>query len=179
MTDKNEAIIKAFLLDWQNQLRWRINETVITIGLHLERKLNLDAENLYTQPFGYLLRRIAAAAEGEIPQTPENQDEIYKAGETLHKLLFDVPGMPAMDAPAEWWMTPMGNLALRAYYWATGDELITVTQASQITGYSLSYLSQLISRRKLTGYPDPNEPNPTRRTRLSRREVEALTNPEE
>jgi transposase len=58
--------------------------------------------------------------------------------------------------------------------WAGGDELITLTQAAEICGRSVSSLSQLVDRGTITGYVDPSEPNSRRRSRVSRSEIEKL-----
>lgn len=61
-----------------------------------------------------------------------------------------------------------------ALVWAQGDQLITMTEAAEITGKSISALSQLVDRGRLTSYPDMSEPNPTRRNRLLKSEIMAL-----
>jgi len=76
--------------------------------------------------------------------------------------------------PSEWWETPIGALTLRALIWAEGDVLITLSEAAEITGRTLSNLSQLLTRGKLTQYRDQAEPNPQKQTRVRRSEVEGL-----
>lgn len=63
--------------------------------------------------------------------------------------------------------------------WLNRDDLITLTEAAMILrGASekrdLISINGYIKRGKLTAYTDPHEPNPTRSTRVSRKEVEFL-----
>lgn len=63
--------------------------------------------------------------------------------------------------------------------WLHRDELITITEASQILRGNtekgdLMYIRRLISSGKLTEYTDPNEPNHTKNKRVSRKEVESI-----
>jgi hypothetical protein len=49
----------------------------------------------------------------------EVQDSVQKVCE----LMFARPGMAGYSIPKEFWETQIGNLVLRAYFWANGDEL--------------------------------------------------------
>jgi hypothetical protein len=60
-------------------------------------------------------------------------------------------------------------MILRAKVWANQDHLITLSAAAEISGMSLSVLSQRMTRGQIPGYRDPNVKNPKhgRRVRLS------------
>jgi len=166
----SKKIIEEFLAEWWQTLNWQASQTVV--GAELP---HMTPEQLYDQLLGQNLREIAAAAEGLVERNEASADETLAAVQELCEWMFARPGLPsAYHIPEDWWASPMGNLALRAHLWAGGDELITLSQAVEISGKSVSSLSQMISRRKIAGYPDPNEPNPQRRTRVLRREIEAL-----
>lgn len=76
--------------------------------------------------------------------------------------------------PTAWWNTPVGELCLAARLRIDGDALITPSQASAISGRSLSFLSNMVSQGKLTRFLDLQQPNPTKQTRLLRSEIKAL-----
>ena len=57
---------------------------------------------------------------------------------------------------------------------AEGDALITMREAASIAGRSLSQISNMARRGDLVSIEDKTEPNPTRRTRLLRSQVERI-----
>lgn len=71
--------------------------------------------------------------------------------------------------PEAFWASPVGFMILRARVWANQDQLITLSTAAEISGMSLSVLSQRMTRGQLPGYRDPGIKNPKhgRRVRLS------------
>jgi len=170
ISDTSKQIITQFLQDWWHDLTRQAHETVAGAQLPI-----LDGVLLYEQLLGHELRIIAAAAEGLLPDDDDARDEAQGAAQSLCEWMWARPGMPsAYHIPPEWWGSPMGNLALRAHFWAGRDELITLSQAAKIAGRSIGDLSNMIRRGRISGYPDPSEPNPTHRTRVSRREIAAL-----
>lgn len=77
------------------------------------------------------------------------------------------------------WQSELGQQMEVVRFWLNGDELITITEAAQLLRGStehkhIAYVSALIKRGELERYADPSEPNPQRRTRVSRMEVEQL-----
>lgn len=60
---------------------------------------------------------------------------------------------------------------MRAQVWGERDELITLSQAAELTGRTLNSLSQMVIRGALVGYPDPEANNPQHATRVRRSEV--------
>ncbi len=169
ISEQSQRAIKEFLVHWWADLTWKAHETVAEAQLP-----PMTADQLYDQLLGLTLRDIAAAAEGHLPE--ERRPEIYEACQQIAEWMWARPTMPSgYTIPwEEWTATPIGNLVLRAMVWIEGDELITISRAAEITGRSLTDLSGMVGRGRLTGYRDPQEPNPTKATRLRRSEVEAL-----
>lgn len=180
ISEQSQQVIKQFLTEWWADLTWKAHETVA--GAQLPRQ---TPEQLYDQLLGHTLRQIAAAAEGHLPD--EMRDEVHEACQQVCEWMWARPGMPAQYTIPwqEWAATPMGSLVLRALLWAEGDELITMTQASELSGRSLADLSDLVRREagrpeekcRLHAYRDPMEPNPTKALRLRRSEVLRLPKP--
>ena len=52
-----------------------------------------------------------------------------------------------------------------------GDELITIGEAAEISGKSVSAISEQARKGKLTSYVDRTEPNPRRQTRLLKSQI--------
>lgn len=166
-----EKNIKEFLEQWWTSLAWQVRETLL--GTELP---HATAEQLYDSGLGVVLRQIAAAAEGLYEERDEDiAGEVHEACQQVAEWMWARPGNPSTySIPADWWATPIGNLVIRALIWSEGDELITLSEAHEISGRTLSGLSQLIARQKLTAYRDMGEPNPQKRTRVRRSEVEKL-----
>lgn len=54
------------------------------------------------------------------------------------------------------------------------DDLITITEAAELANVTTQAISGRIARGSLTGYRDPDEPNPTRARRVSREQVKLI-----
>lgn len=103
--------------------------------------------------------------------------EMHDVAQSLAEWLFAIPGHGEYAVPDAWADTPMGALWWAALIRAEGDELITLSEAAETTGMSLSSLSQLVSRRKLRGFTNPAARNPMQgRTLVRRSDVLALGN---
>lgn len=170
ISEQSERTIKAFLVEWWADLTWKVHETVA--GAQLPPQ---TPEQLYNQLLGHTLRDLAAAAEGLLPDDDDLREEIYEGCQQLCEWMWARPGMPAhYHIPAEWWESPMGSIVFRAYVWAGKDELITMTEAAQLSGWTLQRLSNWAQAGRLSSWLDPAEPNPMRARRLRRSEVECL-----
>lgn len=169
ISEQSERAIKEFLAFWWADLTWKAHETVA--GAQLPPQ---TPDQLYDQLLGLTLRDIAAAAEGLLPD--ERKGEAYEACQQLAEWMWARPGMPsAYTIPwQEWAATPVGNLVLRAMLWLEGDELITMSEAAKLSRRRLQTISDMVARGTLTGYRDPDEPNPTKATRVRRSDVERL-----
>ena len=170
VSQRAEEAIKVFLIEWWNDLSWKVRETVAGEQIRI-----MEVDELYGQLFGHTLQEIAAAAEGLLPDNDDTRGEILEACQQVCEWMWARPAMPASySIPNAWWESDLGFIVLQAHFWAMQDELITLTQASALTGRSLSGLGAMVDRGKITGYRDPGEPNSRRRTRVSKREIMQL-----
>lgn len=106
--------------------------------------------------------------------------EVLDITQTLAEGLCSLPWANGYEIPAEFWATDIGQLIIHAQLWARGDTLITLSEAARIlrgasNDRDLVYVNALIERGQLTAYTDPTEPNPQRARRVSRADVEALS----
>lgn len=170
ISEKSKQTITEFLNQWWSSLQWQVQETLL--GTQLP---HTTGEKLYESGLGSVLRQIAAGAEGLLPDDEATRGETHEACQQVAEWMWARPGMPgAYHIPDEWWITPLGNLVWRALLWSEGDELLTVTQAAELAGVSVSAVSQWLMRGKLTTYRDLSEANPQRQTRVRRSEIEKL-----
>ena len=170
ISEQSQIIIKQFLQQWWESLRWQARETMLGTELPIHTQ-----DELFESGFGGVLRQMAAAAEGKLRRSEENIGETYECCQQMAEWMFARPGMPSTyHIPEEFWGTPIGNLTLRAYLWSADDELITVSDAADLSGHSASALSQMADRKKITRYTDPTESNPQHATRYKRSEIKRL-----
>jgi hypothetical protein len=159
-SDSKSDIILDFLRLWAEDL----TQKAILLGGSLSMP-----DDLLATPAGQKLLTIAQAG-----QPGSDRAEIADCISDILAALFGVPGEAEYSVPPEFWETEIGTLIAAAQTWAWGDELVSMSEAAEISGKSLSALSQLVARGKLRCYPDPTEPNPQKRNRLLRSEVEKL-----
>lgn len=134
-------------------------------------------EDVMRTEMGRQVMMIAQAADGT------NVDgllrgEVYDCVQGLLERLFSVPNLTEYMVPQSFWESEFGAMVALGLVWASGDQLITMTEAADMSGKSVSSLSQLVDRGRLHAYPDMSEPNPQKRTRVLRSEIEALSKPQ-
>jgi len=121
-----------------------------------------------------VLQEIAAAAEGLVSWTEDLAQQVNDHCNDIDGLIFsgwdEVPDVMMWA----WWQTGVGQIVLRARVWAARDELISLTQASEMTGLALSALSNMIARGRLLLIRDLREPNPTKASRVRLSDVRDL-----
>lgn len=171
LSEQSQEAIKQFLQQWWESLRWQARETMA--GAELPPQ---TPEALYHQLLGLTLREIAAAAEGLLPDDEFTRSTAYEAVQQVCEWMWARPGMPgAYDIPwMQWSATPVGDLVVRAYVWATRDELMTLTEAARLSGKKIRNISQMVRTGILQGFTDPRESNPQRAKRVLRSAVEKL-----
>ncbi len=142
--------------------------------------LELDVQDLPANDDDYLrlliaesCEQIARAAHGDTRGL--DQAEVYEHVQGLVEKLFAIPGDAEYEIPRGFWLSDFGNMVQLALVWGMGDELITVSQAVELTGRPHDWFTHAAQRGKITTYPDKTEPNPTKRTRLLKSEVLALS----
>jgi len=159
LTAENE--IKALLANW-----WTAVNQQITLATGNEVQIGTDAplDLLFASEVGQRLVRIAEAAENQTPWSPETAQAVLADCDAFEAWLNQTP--VAHRTPEEFWDTPIGYIVLQARLWADQDQLISLKDAAELSGLSLSSLSQRISRGQMKFYRDPLEPNPQRVRRI-------------
>ncbi len=120
------------------------------------------------------LVQIALASQGAIRWSKAAAQAVVQDCDLFEAWLNQSP--ITHKTPEEFWNTPVGYMVLRARLWAEKDKLISVTEAADISGLSISTLSQRISRGTLMGYNDPFEHNPRRSRRIRLSTIHQLLN---
>jgi hypothetical protein len=158
-TAENE--IKALLAGW-----WMaVNQQIAAVtGNTVQLGEDAPLELLFDSEVGQRLVRIAAAAENLVDWSPQSAQNVRADCEAFEAWLNQTP--VAHRTPEEFWNTPVGYLVLQARLWADQDQLISLKDAAELSGLSLSALSQRISRGQIKPYRDPHEPNPQRGRRI-------------
>jgi len=158
-TAENE--IKALLASW-----WAAVNQQIALATGNEIQLSKDAplEMLFASEVGQRLVRIAEAVENLLPWSPETAQAILADCDAFEAWLNQTPVVHR--TPEEFWDTPIGYMVLQARLWADQDQLISLKDAAELSGLSLSSLSQRISRGQIKSFRDPHEHNPQRVRRI-------------
>lgn len=159
VTAENE--IKAFLTNWWTAVNQQL---AAATGDAVQIGKDAPLELLFTSEIGQRLVRIAEAAENLMPWTPETAQSVLADCDAFEAWLNQTP--VAHRTPDEFHNAPIGYLVLQARLWADQDQLISIKDAAELSGLSLSSLSQRISRGQMKYYRDPFEPNPQRARRI-------------
>lgn len=134
-------------------------------------------------PIGEEIKLLCRVANGEIDRATADELTVGEVAETIQgvcETLFVAPGGTyAYVIPNAFWETQLGEVVARCQLWVRDGNLIGISDAAKILRGSASqsnlmYVRSLINAGRLSSYPDFDEPNPQRRTRLSRVEVEAF-----
>lgn len=167
-----EHEIKTLLVNWWTAVNTQlaaVTGAAVQIG---EAPVDL----LLGSEIGRRLVRIAEVAEAldaaetrqeALSWTEKRAAQILEDCEAIETWLNQGPVFH--KTPEAFWTSPVGFMILRAKVWANQDQLITLSTAAEISGMSLSVLSQRMTRGQLPGYRDPGVKNPKhgRRVRLS------------
>lgn len=129
-------------------------------------------EDYLRLPIAELCAMIVLIAAGETRGL--RRPAVHRQIESLLEDLFTIPNGEAYEIPQAFWLSQFGNLVLLARVWSANDELITVSEAVELTGRRHDFFTHAAQRGKLTVYPDIHEPNPTKRSRLLKSEILGL-----
>lgn len=167
-----EQEIKTLLANWWTAVNTQLaaaTGSAVQIG---EAPVDL----LFGSEIGQRLVRIAEVAEA-IAAAESAQEAYPRSEKRTAQILADCEAVETWlnqgpvfhKTPDAFWASPVGFMILRAKVWANQDQLITLSAAADISGMSLSVLSQRMTRGQLPGYRDPSIKNPkhARRVRLS------------
>jgi len=122
------------------------------------------------------ISEMARVAAGDT--TGLDRATVYEGIQGLVERLFAIPGEASYNIPREFWESEFGSMVMMAYVWSQGDELLTISQAAEMSGRSVASISNMAKRGRLRQYPDMREPNPQKRMRVLRSEIEALSKPQ-
>jgi hypothetical protein len=153
-TGPHAATLTEFYHQYYTHLQWQLREW------YGQNTPDLPfSENAANNELIDTLNLIATAAETGTTDDPEQLIE------AINELLQSQP--PArLLTPAFTWLLIQAECA------ASGDEVITQAEASKRFGVQQRTLSNWVKRGHIRGIVDPDEPNPTRATRVLASEVE-------
>lgn len=164
--------------DLKNALEgWWKDLSIVTLAVAGVKLPARSCDELWNGKVGQQLQILIKAATYQLDRGYSNN--VYAVRSAMHAIseVFFYRSSPLKltqrnipDLP----MSPIGQVYLAADLWLDRDRLLTLSQVSQMTGRSLSDLSNLIYRGKLIRYVDRNEPNPTYATRVRASEVLSL-----
>ena len=168
ISETAEREIRALLTNW-----WMaVNEQLAAVTGASVQIGEAPVEMLLTSEIGLRMVQIAKASEGLLEWTPEIAAGVTADCRVFQTWLNQTP--ITHRTPDEFWTTPVGYMVLRAMVWAEQDQLISLSDAADISGMSLSVLSQRISRGQIQGYRDPKEKNPQRARRIRLSDLQQL-----
>lgn len=127
---------------------------------------------IYEQsPLKERIEYICRAANGESIEAHLLNEKIQAVCETLFISPFG-----HYEIPKSFWKTELGQAIQQAQLNASGDSLITISDAAVILFDENSQnnrmkIQRMLTRGELTAYLDSGEPNPQRQTRLSYNQV--------
>jgi len=163
-TDTTELITAYLMTRWEAHLRQAQH-------FNIDRPDDRSVDDLMQASIAGVILQLAAAANGEMKVTHSNTKEI----EECLKMFCAFNGWESIkNAPPAFWSMPVSRIVIGAWVWMTRDQLITLTEASEISHRSPSELTFLKYRGKIIVFPDHSEPNPTRRNRVLLSEIKAL-----
>ena len=162
-----EQQIRTFLARWWAAINQQLNQaTGNTVQLEQEAPVDM----LLGSEIGQRMVRIAEAAEGLISWSPEAAQSVLADCGAFEAWLNQSPIVH--HTPEEFWNTPIGFMVLQARLWAELDRLTSLKEAAELSGLSLSSLSQRVSRGQMKYYRDPMEANPQRARRIRLTDLE-------
>ena len=172
ITSTAEQEIKMLLVNWWTAVNTQLaaaTGATIQIG-------KAPVGLLFGSEIGRRLVRIAEVAEA-VEAAEASQDTYPWTADRAVQILADCEAVETWlnqgpfvhKTPDAFWTSPVGYMILCAKVWANQDQLITLSAAAELSGMSLSVLSQRMTRGQLPGYRDPSIKNPKhgRRVRLS------------
>jgi hypothetical protein len=161
------------------------DETIAALTEHVSRlsqRLSIggwlpDAKDDYC-PLRSEIDDLCRVANGEVERATAGEEFVMDT----HQLLQDIAELCAWwwtaeyEIPQSWRETDLGRAWDAARYWLLSDDVITLSQAAALLGYTtdstgMSKIDRLIARGKLSTYIDPSEPNPRRARRVSKRDM--------
>jgi len=168
--EQHQQVISEFIRTYYERRKWALEQAfLIELPILVDQRL---AESIMSQD----LSQIARAAAGDIPHSGDGvlEEEIYEAIQGLCEDLCHIPGTSSeYHIPQEFWESPIGEIVSRAFTWCQGDVLITLADASKLRGVTVQAITNAVRDGRLRGYKNPDAPEKSGRTLVSRAAVEA------
>lgn len=146
-------------------------------GINAMRMLGVEPvsipDDVLQTTMGQQVMLIAQAADGT-DVSDLSRTEVYDCIQGLLERLFSIPNEAEYDVPQRFWESQFGAMVMLAFVWASGEKLISIQEAVDMTGKPHYWFGRQIDNGKLTSYPDMSEPNPRRRNRLLLSEVRKI-----
>jgi hypothetical protein len=161
ISSASENEIKVYLSNWWTSINQQL-EAATGSSVQIGQEVPIDM--LIASEVGQRLLHIAAAAENLVEWSPQAAESILADCNAFEAWLNQASF--GHRTPEEFWNTTLGYMVLKARLWAELDRLASLKEAAELSGLSLSSLSQRISRGQLKHYRDPSEANPQRARRI-------------
>ncbi len=164
-------VVIEWLYEYWDNLAWMMrNHFGYEFGL-AETPYNDD--DYLRLPVASIISNITRVAAGDTEDL--DQAAVYEDVRGLVERLFGLPGQSSHVIPQAFWQSDFGAIVMAAFVWSQGDELITISEAAEISGKSVGSISQMAKRGKLAQYPDMRENNPRKRIRVLKSAIEKLS----
>ncbi len=162
-----ENEIRKFLIKWWTAVNQQL-QTATQNQVQLQQAAPID--QLLASDLGQALLRIVEIADTQPLWSQTTAKAILADAEKVEAWLFQTS---FTQHPSEsFWNTSVGFYLLSARLWAEQDRLVSLKEAAELSGLSLSSLSQRISRGQMQFFRDPNEANPQRARRIRLSDLE-------
>ena len=162
-----EHEIQLFFTSWWNTTNQQLQTaTQGQIQIQADPPIGI----FLSSPLGLALLHIAETTENQPPWSQAEARLILANCDTVQSWINRTTF--TQQTPDAFWQTPIGYLILNARLWAEQDRLVSLKEAAELSGLSLSSLSQRISRGQMQFWRDPNEANPQRARRIRLSELE-------
>jgi hypothetical protein len=170
IADPYRPVVLKFLREYFDHEVTTLREN---FGIELDpASIPANDDDYLRLPIAESCQQFALIAAGQTRGLKQRETRVHV--QVLLDNLFAVPGATRYEMPAAFWLSEFGNMVLLAMVWSMNIELITVSQAVELTGRPHDYFTHAVQRGKLVTYPDVREPNPTKRSRLNKAQVLAL-----
>jgi len=164
----SERVIRQFIAEFWRDRHWQLTQSFAGVETNPRHP---DERLLNYSILAQELRDLVRAAYGEMRDSEENRGETYELCQKLAEWLFSIPGWNAYEIPDYFAETPIGAIWWLALNWAQGQELVTLAEASKLSGVPVSTLSSRVERGALQAFIDPRAPSRQGRTLVRKSDV--------
>lgn len=165
------TVVADFAAAFWRDRTWQMEQTLLDAQVALSGIIPPASDEWFArglEPQAWLY--MARAGLGLIEPTDAARAVVHETCQSLAEWLFAVPG-DGHTIPDSWYETEMGGLWAAALLWAEGDELVTLAEASRLSGVPLTTLASRVERGSLRAYVDPTAAARQGRRLVRRRDV--------